>query len=184
MQKDSNVLKNVNVFLAPLAHPCFDESCTPHMKTATLVFLVKQDQVLLGMKKRGFGLGRWNGFGGKIEQNETIEQAAIRELEEETGVTASSLEKRGEITFAFPSKPEWNQIVHLFVVTKWTGEPVESEEMLPRWFSHNSLPFDVMWPADPLWLPHILAGKFVTARFVREEDQSTILEKEVIVQEK
>lgn len=32
--------------------------------------------VLLGMKKRGFGAGKWNGFGGKVQPGETIEEAA------------------------------------------------------------------------------------------------------------
>ncbi len=47
-------------------------------KLYTLVFLVDDDRVLLGMKKRGFGAGKWNGFGGKVEPGETIEEAAIR----------------------------------------------------------------------------------------------------------
>lgn len=42
--------------------------------------------VLLGLKKRGFGTGKWNGFGGKVEPGETIRQAAIREMKEEAGI--------------------------------------------------------------------------------------------------
>jgi len=38
-------------------------------KVLTLVFLRRPGQILLGMKKRGFGQGRWNGFGGKGERN-------------------------------------------------------------------------------------------------------------------
>ncbi|XP_044836569.1 7,8-dihydro-8-oxoguanine triphosphatase isoform X3 [Mauremys mutica] len=45
-------------------------------KLFTLVLVVQPQQVLLGMKKRGFGAGRWNGFGGKVQVDETIEQAA------------------------------------------------------------------------------------------------------------
>ncbi|XP_044836562.1 7,8-dihydro-8-oxoguanine triphosphatase isoform X1 [Mauremys mutica] len=47
-------------------------------KLFTLVLVVQPQQVLLGMKKRGFGAGRWNGFGGKVQVDETIEQAAHR----------------------------------------------------------------------------------------------------------
>jgi 8-oxo-dGTP pyrophosphatase MutT (NUDIX family) len=39
------------------------------------------------MKKRGFGNGKYNGFGGKVENGETIQQAAIRETIEESGLT-------------------------------------------------------------------------------------------------
>ena len=38
------------------------------------------------MKKRGFGMGKWNGFGGKVELNETIYNAAERELKEECNI--------------------------------------------------------------------------------------------------
>lgn len=44
----------------------------------TLAFVEKGDQVLLGMKKRGFGHGRWNGFGGKVEAGENVRDAAAR----------------------------------------------------------------------------------------------------------
>jgi len=35
------------------------------------------------MKKRGFGEGKWNGFGGKNKAKETIIETALRELHEE-----------------------------------------------------------------------------------------------------
>ena len=53
------------------------------MKHVTLLFLLTDDQILLAMKKRGFGMGRWNGVGGKIEPGETIEEATARECREE-----------------------------------------------------------------------------------------------------
>lgn len=52
-------------------------------KLCTLVLPNRGRQYLLGLKKRGFGEGKYNGFGGKVEQGETIRQAAIRELQEE-----------------------------------------------------------------------------------------------------
>jgi 8-oxo-dGTP diphosphatase/2-hydroxy-dATP diphosphatase len=48
------------------------------MKVFTLVLVLKKSQILLGLKKRGLGVGKWNGFGGKIESQETVIQAAIR----------------------------------------------------------------------------------------------------------
>ena len=47
-------------------------------KVLTLVFIRRQGEILLGYKKRGFGAGKWNGFGGKVEAGETIEEAAER----------------------------------------------------------------------------------------------------------
>ena len=83
------------------------------MKLSTICLLIKDDEILLAMKKRGFGAGRWNGVGGKVEPGESIEEGAIREMEEEIGVTASieNLERVGEIKFYFKDKPDWNQHV-------------------------------------------------------------------------
>ena len=47
-------------------------------KLLTLAFVKASNQILLGFKKTGFGSGRWNGFGGKVESGETIEEAAKR----------------------------------------------------------------------------------------------------------
>jgi len=53
-------------------------------KVMTLVLVTNGNysRILLGMKKRGLGIGKWNGFGGKLEPGESIEAAAARELHE------------------------------------------------------------------------------------------------------
>jgi 8-oxo-dGTP diphosphatase/2-hydroxy-dATP diphosphatase len=95
--------------------------------------ILKDNQILLGMKKRGFGVGRWNGFGGKVDEGETIEQGAIRELKEETGIDAVNIKKVGILDFSFQND---NKIleVNVFKVIDFIGEPTESEEMKPQWF--------------------------------------------------
>jgi 8-oxo-dGTP diphosphatase/2-hydroxy-dATP diphosphatase len=47
-------------------------------KVLTLAFIREAGRLLLGLKKKGFGQGRWNGFGGKVEPGETIPDAAFR----------------------------------------------------------------------------------------------------------
>ena len=133
------------------------------------------------MKKSGFGAGRYNMFGGKCKPGEDLETAAVRELQEEAGVstTRDMLQRRGELAFVFPSTPDWDQIVHVYVVREWTGEPQETGEMKPEWFSVSRIPYDEMWPADCHWLPQVLEGKSVTARFEYARDQRTVLRKEV-----
>jgi 8-oxo-dGTP pyrophosphatase MutT (NUDIX family) len=159
------------------------------LKQATLCFLVKEDPVefvLLGMKKRGFGSGKLNGFGGKVEPGETIEEAVIRELWEESGVNTypESIERMGELTFIFPSVPEdkkwhWDQVVHVFLVRDWEGEPKESEEMAPVWFNVKHIPFDKMWQDDKHWLPMILCGKKIVGKFVFGEDNEKLIDVEI-----
>jgi 8-oxo-dGTP pyrophosphatase MutT (NUDIX family) len=141
------------------------------MKQTTLCLLIKGDKICLAMKKRGFGVGRWNGTGGKFdpEKDKNILDAAIRETKEEIGVQIQNPEKVGLFHFYFPHKPEWNQDVSLFLAKEWVGEPSESEEMMPRWFSFSEIPYDKMWDDDTLWLPHILDGKKLEADFTFAE---------------
>jgi mutator protein MutT len=147
------------------------------MKQATLCILTKPGQILLGMKKRGFGVGKYNGFGGKVNPSETIEHAAIRELQEEVGVTAKGMKKVGELAFHFsPEKSDWNQIVHVYLIESWEGNPAESEEMTAEWFNVDKIPYDNMWSDDMHWLPHVLEGNYVEGRFVFGQDSSTIVD--------
>ena len=60
-------------------------------KVLTLVVIHQNGKVLLGMKKRGFGMGKWNGFGGKVDQGESIEGAAKREVFEEAGISVGNI---------------------------------------------------------------------------------------------
>ncbi|XP_063671235.1 oxidized purine nucleoside triphosphate hydrolase isoform X3 [Pan troglodytes] len=92
----------------------------------TLVLVLQPQRVLLGMKKRGFGAGRWNGFGGKVQEGETIEDGARRELQEESGLTVDALHKVGQIVFEFVGEPELMD-VHVFCTDSVQGTPVESD---------------------------------------------------------
>lgn len=127
-------------------------------KLLTLVMVVQPGKVLLGMKKRGFGAGKWNGFGGKVQQGETIEEAARRELHEESGLTVDHLEKIGNIKFEFIGDTELMD-VHIFRTDTYHGEPTESDEMRPQWFELDKIPFSQMWADDILWFPLMLQKK-------------------------
>ena len=150
------------------------------MKKATLCYLIDKEnnKLLLGMKKKGLGVGKLNGFGGKVEENETIEQAAVRELFEEIEVKANieDIQKVGEIIFNQPHKKEWEQHVHVFLINKWTGDPQESDEMKPVWHNIDNIPFDQMWEDDPHWLPKVLNGEKIKANFVFDKDTESIKE--------
>ncbi|KAJ8036799.1 7,8-dihydro-8-oxoguanine triphosphatase [Holothuria leucospilota] len=178
-------------------------------KLLTLVFVHKDSKVLLGMKKRGFGVNRWNGFGGKVQKGETIEEGAksmgftrskgyrkvrglnddvidreiVRagearlttglsqpyketsrndlsrclEMLEESCLTVKHLTEIARIDFEFVGEEQILE-VHVFKTDQFEGEPTETEEMRPKWFSVNDIPFKEMWPDDILWFPHLLNG--------------------------
>ena len=143
----------------------------------TLVLIFDSDRILLGRKKRGFGRGRWNGFGGKLQAGETLLAAAGRELAEEAGIEALLLEQRAVLGFTFANGLDPLEI-HVFVAAAWQGEPIETEEMAPAWFSLADIPYGEMWADDPLWLPRILRGEHVRGEFLFK-DTDTLLNSRV-----
>ena len=134
--------------------------------------LVKGDpieDILLGLKKVGFGEGKCVGVGGTVEEGETVHQTAVRELKEETSIeiTEANLEKVAKITFFFPGNPAWDRLVYVFLVRKWRGEPKESREINPEWFKLADIPYESMWQDAAHWLPILLEGRKIVARYER-----------------
>jgi mutator protein MutT len=139
-------------------------------ETAVL-FLRKGGQVLLAEKKRGFGEGKFNGIGGKLELGETVEQAMIRETQEEIGVTPTEYEQVATVDFdEFIKGARENVRMYIYVASEWDGEPAETDEMHPKWFDVENLPYDKMFADDEYWLPLVLAGKKMTASFRFDEN--------------
>lgn len=138
--------------------------------------ICRNEEIFLGMKKRGFGVGRWNGFGGKVKDGESIEDGARREVLEECGMRVENLEEYGVIDFEFQGNPEILE-VHVFSVTEFSGEPKESEEMRPQWFAFDAIPYNMMWSDDVYWLPLLLKGKKFKAKFLFDKNDKVLKHK-------
>jgi 8-oxo-dGTP diphosphatase len=132
--------------------------------------------VLLGLKKAGFGAGKWVGLGGHIEPGEKPEAAAVREVQEESSlvVPADSLQHVASIEFRFPTRPSWDQATDVFVTSVYQGEPAESDEVAPSWFTEDALPLDLMWDDARYWLPLVLAGEHVDVLITFADDCATV----------
>lgn len=148
------------------------------MLEATLCFLIREDprEVLLGLKKVGFGQGKFGGVGGKLDEHETPVAAAARELFEETGISAEDgdLQPAACLTFLFPHRPEWTQKVHVYTASVWAGTARESREIVPVWVPVDEIPYDRMWDDCHYWLPRVLADEWVEATFVFATDNDTV----------
>ncbi|HEY1324153.1 MAG TPA: 8-oxo-dGTP diphosphatase [Streptosporangiaceae bacterium] len=133
-------------------------------------------QVLLGRKKTGLGTGKIVGLGGHVEPGETAAQAAVREVGEEAGllVDPAALHAVAQVTYLFPARPRWDQVVSVFSASDWTGEPTETDEISPRWFPVRALPLGQMWDDARFWLPLALAGQRLTGRFTFASDCDTV----------
>lgn len=142
-------------------------------KLMTICIVRQEDNILLGFKKTGFGINLWNGFGGKVENGETIEEAAIRELKGESGLEALNIFKKGILYFTFQNNSILLE-VHIFLTDKFIGTPVETNEMKPKWFSIKEIPYDKMWEDDKFWVPMFLNGNKFKGSFLfdRPSDQN------------
>src|SRR3989344_3547623 len=117
------------------------------MRQTTLCLLVKEQEILLAMKKRGFGACKWNGYGGKPEPGEGLASAGVRETA--GGVGGGGGGGGG-------------------------GEPMETEEMRPQWFRFEDIPFEQMWLEDKYWMPKFLAGQKFEGEFYYNHDGTAI----------
>ena len=151
----------------------------------TLLFLRSGDQILLALKKRGFGMGRWNGAGGKLEPGETIEQALVRESVEEIGVTPTNWTAVGQLDFVQDAETAdpGHMFVYAYIADAWEGEPTESEEMMPKWFHVEDIPYQDMWGDDEFWLPYVLDGKKVVGEFTFDINDNLLTHDVRVVEE-
>jgi len=136
---------------------------------ATLLFVVKDGRILLIRKKRGLGAGKINGPGGRLEDNETTEECAIRETQEELLITPLNVKFGGELFFhAEDEMPKIHGFV--YTATDYTGIPSETDEAIPIWFDLADIPYHEMWEDDSYWLPEVLKGNVVDAWFSFEDE--------------
>lgn len=142
----------------------------------TLALIMDGDNVLLGQKKRGFAKGTFNGIGGKQDPGETIEQAMIRETQEEIGVTPTNPKLVGNIDFLNINYKNERVDINLSVYTcdGYNGEIQETDEMIPYWFNKNHLPFEQMLPDDTLWFGKVFDGKFIKGTIEYDNDMNRI----------
>jgi len=135
---------------------------------AVIVFVRAGSEVLLIRKKRGLGQGKINGPGGRLEDGESYIRAAVRETEEEVGITPAELTRTADLSFVFTDG--YSLYVEVFVADAYSGTLIETDEADPFWCPTDAIPYAQMWADDALWLPHVLDGSYVSGKFVFEGD--------------
>jgi 8-oxo-dGTP diphosphatase len=139
-------------------------------QNAVLVLVVDQDhgKVLFIHKKRGLGQGKVNAPGGKVEPGERWIDAAVRETQEETGLTPLAPRLTAQIAYQFVDG--YSLDVRVFTADTWTGELRACDEAHPFWCHQDNIPWTTMWADDALWVPPILSQRTLEGRFVFDGD--------------
>ena len=148
-------------------------------ETAVICYIFKDDKVLLINKKTGLGAGKVNAPGGRIEPAEMAIEAAVREVQEETGLTPLNLKEVGQLSFIFKDGYSLKGIVYF--ADDCTGDMGETAEADPFWQSVDEIPYEKMWVDDKLWLPLAMNGKYIDGHFIFDGDNMLSQEIEEIV---
>ena len=135
----------------------------------TLVFVLRGGEVLLIRKKRGLGAGKVNGPGGKVDGGETPLAGAAREVREEVCAVPLGLARAGRARFQFADG--YATDVHVFRASGLEGTPTSTPEADPFWVRQGEIPYGEMWEDDALWLPHLLASRAFSGRFLFDGDK-------------
>lgn len=153
-----------------------------HFIPAVVGFALKDHEVLLGVRKKsslGLGENLLAGIGGKVGdevgfENETFEQAMVREAREEIGIEIKTLVDMGRVRFVFPHKPKWNLDTRVYQIHHWEGEPVETDAIKPLWYPKDQLPNEQMWKDNALWVPKILMNEKINVLFIYNEENEVV----------
>jgi len=142
------------------------------MKIATLCYVQdkKTNSTLMihrVKKENDYHRGKWNGLGGKFESGESPEDCAVREIKEESGLTAKSIRMRGFVTFPlFDGIEDWH--VFLFVIDDYDGKLIDSNEGNLEWIPNEKLTEINLWEGDKIFIPWLFEDKFFSAKFIYE----------------
>jgi len=143
------------------------------MKLATLCYVMDNDKTLMlyrNKKENDYHEGKWNGLGGKLEQGETPEECAIREVYEESGLVVSDPEMKGLITFPmFDGVDDW--YVWVFVFKKFKGQQIDSPEGTLEWIQNNKLTELNLWDGDKIFIPWLFNDKCFSSKFIYEKGE-------------
>lgn len=146
----------------------FDWGKWAPVERATLMFVIRDGQILLIHKKRGLGAGKINGPGGRLDPGESSSECAVREMQEEVCVTPTEIRLCGELQFQFIDGHSIHGLVYRGEDIQ--GEMQETDEADPFWCPLDQIPYGDMWMDDRLWFPLMLSDRYFIGRFLFDGD--------------
>lgn len=111
------------------------------------VIVIRNGKVLLGKRKGAHGAGEWSFAGGHLEFGETVEECAVRELAEETGLKVLSLQQGPWVNDVIEKNKHY--VTLFMLVDRFEGDPQLLEPNKCEgweWFDWNCLPSPLFTP--------------------------------------
>ncbi|NLB48507.1 MAG: 8-oxo-dGTP diphosphatase [Erysipelotrichia bacterium] len=127
-----------------------------YLRRTVVCYLKKDDHYLLlfrNRKKNDYYKGKWIGVGGKLEPNESPDEAAVREVKEETGLDVHSLSMAGEVIFV---NENYHELMYVYEITDFSGSVVGCAEGMLRWIPIKDIYLYPMWEGDKAFLPLLI----------------------------
>lgn len=142
----------------------------------TLVYCVRDGQVLMLYRHKEPNLGLWVAPGGKVEHGEAPLECARRELREETGLVAHSLTFRGLVTEVSP-RPDWHWMLFIYLTRSFSGT-VQADEREGRlhWVPIEEIANLPLPQADRIFTPRVLdtTTPFYEAKYIYDDDLTLV----------
>ena len=141
------------------------------MDKTVLAYIKIDHQILMlfrNKKEKDINKGKWIGIGGHLEKGETKEQALLREVKEETGLTAKHFEYRGKLLFV---NDDFEEIMYLYLIDSVSGDLIDCDEGELKWIKEGELMSLDMWEGDKIFLPLLLNKRdFICLKLIYKND--------------
>ena len=141
------------------------------MDQTVLCYLYKDHSYLMlyrNKKKNDINQGKYVGIGGHLEPHETKEEALIREVKEETGLTLHSFDYRGELIFI---NGDYQEVMYLYLSKDFSGTLITCDEGELKWIDEKELLSLNMWEGDKYFLqPLINTNEFIKMTLIYDKD--------------
>ncbi|MDZ7279484.1 8-oxo-dGTP diphosphatase MutT [Pantoea eucrina] len=128
-----------------------------HLQVAVGIIRNAHQHIFLAQRSaNSYMANKWEFPGGKIEDNETPEQALKRELMEETGIEVTRAQALGEADHSYD---DLRVTLHFFLVEGWQGEPYGREGQPQRWVAQRDLVAEEFPAANHALIARLVAGE-------------------------
>ena len=153
------LLMIISLFFLMLFYFEYENKPKDYQETV-LCYIFKDDEVLMLKKnevKGDMNSSKWLGVGGHIEENESPDDAILRETKEETGLTLTSYDLLGTIKFYMNGK--YTEKIYVYAGYEVKGEMISCDEGLLQFFKKDEILNLSLWEGDKIFLRPLLENK-------------------------